>query len=120
MMAIQITLILGLVLLLVLYLIRFRSSLYLRILALLIAVTGIGFVYRPEWSILVSKTLGVGRGADLISYLGLLGLSFVCLQLYSKLRSLDSDMVRIVRLLAIEKAGLHPMANKPTVAPSSK
>ncbi len=103
-MAIQIILIVGLAVLLVLYLIRFRSSLYLRILALLVAGVGIIFVYRPEWSTLFSQTLGVGRGADLISYIGIVGLSFICLQLYSKLRSLEADMTKLVRSRAIEEA----------------
>ena len=104
MMAIQIILIAGLAVLLVLYLIRFRSSLYLRLLALVVAGVGIVFVYRPEWSTLFSQTLGVGRGADLISYVGIVGLSYVCLQLYSKLRSLEADMTQIARSRAIEEA----------------
>ena len=104
MMAIQVILIAGLAILLVLYLIRFRSSLYLRLLALVVAGVGILFVYRPEWSTVFSQTLGVGRGADLISYLGIVGLSFVCLQLYSKLRSLEADMTMLVRSRALEEA----------------
>ena len=92
----------------------FRASalaFFMRAIALLIGILGIVLVAQPEWSTVASQALGVGRGADLITYLGLVGLSFVCLLLYSKMRFLEAHLTSLIRTAAI--AGAH----SPTTAP---
>ena len=71
MILIQFILIPLLLLLLVMYFVRLRSRFFMRAIALLVGILGIVLVARPEWSTVVSQALGVGRGADLITYLGL-------------------------------------------------
>ena len=111
MILIQFILIPLLLLLLVMYFVRLRSRFFMRAIALLIGILGIVLVARPEWSTVASQALGVGRGADLITYLGLVGLSFVCLLLHSKLRFLEAHVTSLIRTAAI--AGAH----SPTTAP---
>ena len=48
--------------------------------------------------------VGVGRGADLVLYLGLLALAFVCLLLYSKIRELEVALTDLARSIAIAEA----------------
>ena len=48
--------------------------------------------------------VGVGRGADLLSYLGLMGLSFLLVRLYIAHRALEAKLVDVVRALAIAQA----------------
>ena len=111
MILIQFILIPLLLLLLVMYFVRLRSRFFMRAIALLIGILGIVLVAQPEWSTVASQALGVGRGADLITYLGLVGLSFVCLLLYSKMRFLEAHLTSLIRTAAI--AGAH----SPTTAP---
>ena len=111
MILIQFILIPLLLLLLVMYFVRLRSRFFMRTIALLVGILGIVLIARPEWSTIVSQALGVGRGADLITYLGLVGLSFVCLLLYSKMRFLEAHLTSLIRTAAI--AGAH----SPTTAP---
>ena len=111
MILIQFILIPLLLLLLVMYFVRLRSRFFMRAIALLVGILGIVLVARPEWSTVVSQALGVGRGTDLITYLGLVGLSFVCLLLYSKLRFLEAQLTSLIRTAAI--AGAH----SPTTGP---
>ena len=49
----------------------------------------------PEWTTLLARSLGVGRGADLMNYLGWIGIAFVCIGLYSKLRVLESHLTEL-------------------------
>jgi len=105
MILIQFILIPLLLLLLVMYFVRLRSRFFMRAIALLVGILGIVLVARPEWSTVVSQALGVGRGADLITYLGLVGLSFASLLLYSKLRFLEMHLTSLIRAAAI--AGAH-------------
>lgn len=68
------------------------------------AAVAIVLVLRPDWSSDLANLLGVGRGADLVNYLGLMGLGFVCLQLYSKVRELEGMLTGLIRTDAIAHA----------------
>ena len=63
-----------------------------------------GMMFALQWANLLAHSLGVGRGADLMNYLGWIGIAFVCIGLYSKLRVLESHLTELTRVQAIEHA----------------
>ena len=83
---------------------RFRSLLLDRLIVLLIGMTGIVMILKPEWAGKLANDLGVGRGADLTMYVGLVGFGFVCLLLWSKMRDLEAKLTGLVRAQAIKDA----------------
>jgi hypothetical protein len=101
---IQIILIPLLLLIVVMYVSRFRSRLLDRLIVLLSGTLGIIMVLMPDWANALAHLVGVGRGADLTMYFGLIGLSFLGLRLYSQLRLIETQLVRIVQAQAIEHA----------------
>lgn len=83
---------------------RFRSGSIDRILVLLLGVVGTVMVAMPEWANTLAHFVGVGRGADLIIYFSLVGVAFLFLMLYSRLRVLESRLTVLARAEAIEHA----------------
>lgn len=83
---------------------RLRSRIFATIVVTTIGLGGIILVLRPEWSSRLAQLLGVGRGADLVLYLGLIGLAFISLVLYSKLRIVEQRLTDIVRAVSIDQA----------------
>jgi hypothetical protein len=73
-------------------------------LVLTIGMLGIVMIVMPDLTTVIAQALGVGRGADLVMYVGGMGIAFVCLLLYSKLRVLESHFTALVRTQAIEHA----------------
>ena len=71
-----------------LYFNRLRKKTFDRLIILLFIFTGILLVITPDLTTAIAHRLGVGRGADLIMYLGLLMLSFFCVLLYARIREL--------------------------------
>lgn len=57
----------------------------------------IAFVIYPDWSTQVANLLGVGRGVDLITYLGLLALGISVLWLLLKVNRLEDKVTQMVR-----------------------
>jgi len=86
------------------YFSRFRSGLRDRVLILFIALLGIVMTVVPDFTTTVANLIGVGRGVDLLFYMAILGLSFMCLLLYSKIRDLEASITTLTRALAIKKA----------------
>ena len=94
---IQLILIPSFALLTVLYFRRFRSLLLDRMIVLGIGAVGILTVLFPQTTVAVAHLFGVGRGTDLVMYLGLTGLSFVCIILFSKVRTLEARLTEVAR-----------------------
>lgn len=88
----------------VLYFVRLRKKTLDRIIVLLFILAGAALVAVPDLSSAIAQSVGVGRGADLVLYLGLLGLSFVCLLLYVRLRDMEASLSELVRSIALENA----------------
>ena len=65
------------------------------------AVTAI-IAFIPRVTTHVANLVGVGRGSDLIIYLAILGLFYICFRLYSKIETLEHELTLLVRELAIE------------------
>jgi len=78
-----------------------------RVVVLTVGLVGLVLVAIPDWSTTLALTLGVGRGADLVLYLGLVGLGWVSLLLFAKLRETDQRLTQLARAIAVQQA-VHP------------
>ena len=76
------------------------TSLLSTILWLLAAVA----IMMPAITNQVARTLGIGRGADLLIYLVAISFLASFFYFYRKCRRLESDLTQVVRRLAIEDA----------------
>ena len=86
------------------YILRLRKKSYDRLVIILLMLAGVVLVSMPDLSANIAHKVGVGRGVDLVIYLGLMGLSYVCLLLYSKIRGLEAALTELVRASAIADA----------------
>jgi small membrane protein len=82
----------------------FRSKLGYRLLAVFFFVTAIIFVIFPDSTSTIAHALGVGRGADLLLYLGLLAGIHTSLLLYLRTRRLERRMTELIRAIALRDA----------------
>jgi hypothetical protein len=101
---IQIVLILAVLAIAVLYFNRLRTRLWDRVIFFVVALLGVVMVARPDWANAVAHYFGVGRGADLLVYLGFSGLVFLWLGMYSRQREMDVRLTELARRLAIIQA----------------
>ncbi len=98
----------------VFYFKRIRSHLLDRLILMLAMGLGILFIAWPELATVVANFVGVGRGADLITYLGLVSLFFLYLTLVTEVRNLNERLTLLIRALAIQNA------QTPEAAPTQK
>jgi hypothetical protein len=101
---IQLILILLLVMAIATYFHRLRSKFLDNVIVLAIGTAGVVMIVMPKWTTSLAHYLGVGRGVDLIMYLGWIGIIFVCLLLYSKVRRIQSSLTELIRAQAIDNA----------------
>ena len=101
---IQIILTIGIMLIAVYMYLRLRSSLFDVILIAIFFAVGIFFIFFPETTTKIAHWVGVSRGADLLSYSGILFLFFLILKLYSRLRRVEQKFTELVRNKSIEEA----------------
>ena len=101
MIAIQPLLILLFGLLSVIYLVRFRSTFWDRLIVIAFSAAAVTLVSNPDLSNRIANRLGVGRGADLIFYLALPGLLFMILLLYAKTVRQEERITGLTRELAL-------------------
>jgi hypothetical protein len=83
---------------------RLRSGLLDRLIVLAFAGLGIVMTVLPDLTTGLANLVGVGRGADLFFYLAIVGLGFMCLLLYSRIRGLESSITELTRAIAVKKA----------------
>jgi len=62
------------------------------------------FIARPDWTLVVSRLLGIARGADLVFYCAVLGGMLAFLALYLRLRRIEGQITRLVREIALARA----------------
>ena len=62
------------------------------------------FILFPDWTSVLAKKLGVGRGTDLILYIGIVLFYFVILKLYARMRKLEQQITELIRKQAIVEA----------------
>ena len=73
-------------------------------------------VISPETTDWVARQVGVGRGADFVIYLSIVGMLFVLVHYYSKFVELQRNLTQLARELAILRAEMEhqlPPAAKP-------
>lgn len=104
------------------YLSRLRSTLAKRTVVLTFAVLGIIMVMIPDLTNTLASLVGVGRGADLLLYLGIVGLMFLFLLVYVRMRILETALTDLVRSIAVANAHnlalLDPDQRSPEMASS--
>jgi hypothetical protein len=86
---------------LVVYFRRLRSRLLDRVILVLLVAAATYFVLDPQACTRMANWTGVGRGADLVLYLGLSVLGFAGLLLYCKHRNMESRFTRLVRAISL-------------------
>jgi hypothetical protein len=101
---IQILLVVGFLAIVLIYFQRLRSRLLDRAVFFVLAILAIAMVLRPDWANNVAHYFGVGRGADLVTYLGISSLAFLWLGLYTRQREMDVRLTELARRLTILQA----------------
>ena len=101
---IQVVLVVGALSSLLAYLIYFRSALRDRLIALVLFSAAVGAIVIPEATTVVANVLGVGRGADLLTYILATGSVFAAILLYTKIHNTERTVTELVRSMAIMDA----------------
>jgi small membrane protein len=96
----------SLLFILISYLRKFRQPALDKLFIGFLMATGIFFVLDPEITNQLAHFLGIGRGADLIFYLAILGFGYIVLLLYSKIKKLEDQLTQIVRKQSLESIKL--------------
>jgi small membrane protein len=60
-------------------------------------------VLRPSITVTLAHFLGIGRGADLVFYCGILGMLIGFFALYVRMKRLEHDITKLVRRIAISE-----------------
>lgn len=82
-------------------------------------------IARPEVTRVIAKTLGIGRGADLLLYCAVVFMLIGFLMTYARLRRLQHELTLVVRHLATRDAIVNTsllsetIAQHPTTDPSA-
>lgn len=84
--------------------IAFRSRLGCRLLAIFFFLVAATFVVFPNATTVIANYLGVGRGTDLLLYIGLLAGIHAVLLLYLRTRKLEQQITEQVRAIALRDA----------------
>ena len=63
-----------------------------------------GAILRPNITRTVAEVLGIGRGADLVMYCGILAAAIGFFHFYQRFRKIEANITKLVRHLAIEEA----------------
>jgi hypothetical protein len=71
----------------------------------------------PNSTMGVAHFLGIGRGADLVLYVGAMLIFYLIFRLFARLEQMDRNMTKIVRTLALREAGLSESDSEPSRIP---
>lgn len=80
----------------------------------LLLAAGAAAVIAPKETDVIAQFVGVGRGADLITYLSIVAILFVLLHYYSKFVELQRNVTRLARELTFLRAELEQSARPET------
>jgi hypothetical protein len=61
-------------------------------------------ILRPSITVTIAHFLGIGRGADLVFYCGMLGMLLGFFAVYVRIKRLESEITRLVRTIALRDA----------------
>lgn len=101
---IKILLITPFVLFIAVYAARLRNRTVYRLAFIGIAALAILLVAVPDATMTVAHWVGVGRGTDLVFYVGGVAVFFAIVVLYSRIRELEEMQADLVRQIAIREA----------------
>ena len=96
----------SLLFILISYLRKFRQPALDKLFIGFLMAMGIFFVLYPEFTNQLAHFIGIGRGADLIFYLAILGFGYIILLLYSKIKNLEDQLTKIIRKQSLESLQL--------------
>jgi len=94
---IQISLLVGIVVLFLYYWFRLRNALLELILISMLAGLAFFFIIFPESTNIIAKKLDVGRGADLLFYISILFFLFISLKIFARLRRIEQTLTELIR-----------------------
>ena len=80
-----------------LYLVRFRSRILDRFIILAITLSGVVFICFPDLTSRLARMVGVGRGTDLLLYASIVGVGFLLVVFYAKIREMSGMITRLTR-----------------------
>ena len=83
---------------------RLRNRTLDRTLIVAATICGVVLVTFPDLSRVLANGLGVGRGVDLVIYIGLAVLGFLWLELAARQRKTEESLTEIVRSVALLKS----------------
>jgi small membrane protein len=92
----------ALLFILISYFRKFRQPALDKLFIAFLLTTGIFFLLYPEVTNQLAHFLGIGRGADLIFYLAILGFGYMSMLFYSKIKKLEEQLTNIVRSQSLE------------------
>jgi hypothetical protein len=84
---------------------RNKLPIHIVVVAGVLGLAGLAVLF-PELTNDIAHAVGVGRGADLITYLVEVGLLFVVVHYYTKFVELQAQITQLVREIAILRAEL--------------
>lgn len=100
---IQLILIIGFLFTGLFYFVRLRNRIADVLLLFILVGVAVLFILFPEWTNVLAKKLGVGRGTDLVLYLCIVLFYFVILKLYARMRKLEQQITDLIRKQAIDE-----------------
>jgi hypothetical protein len=90
-----------------------------RLLYALLVVVGIFLVLFPELATRLAHLIGIGRGADLVFYLFVIGSLFLSAHLLARLHDAERKITLLVRRLAVDQALREAAPAAPSASPMS-
>ena len=100
---IQLILIIGFLFTGLFYFVRLRNRIADVLLLFVLVGAAVLFILFTEWTNVLAKKLGVGRGTDLVLYLCIVLFYFVILKLYARMRKLEQQITDLIRKQSIDE-----------------
>jgi len=101
-------LLIGSVLILLVYLLRSRSSArtkaWVKVGYVLFVIAGIYAILWPDDTTVVANWVGVDRGTDLLEYVLIIAFAFTTLSTYMRFKELELRYARLARAVALDSA----------------
>ena len=91
---------------------RSKLPIHIVVVGVVLGLAGIAVIF-PELTNDIAHAVGVGRGADLITYLVEVGLLFVVVHYYTKFVELQSQITDLVREIALLRRELEQRDKPP-------
>ena len=105
-----------LLLIFVIYIIKFKSATYDRLFMVIIGITGVVLVLFPDLSSAVASFFNIGRGTDLVFYLWIMFSLFKFLRYEARINELHRQVTEINRYISLHEVNLPEADNKKDTA----